>query len=360
MKILSMLAVALSLSASGAAAADNRVVLVTLDGLRWQEVFRGADPVVAEDPTFVEDRKAVKAAYLDPADRKAALTPFLHEVVAKQGVLIGDRDHGSCARVTNDQWFSYPGYNEILTGRPDPAIKSNDPTPNANVTVLEWLNRQPAFKGKVMAFTSWNVFPAIINSARSGVPVDDGMTTPKPRNAFEAALGRMQAQTPRIWPTVRFDVFTHNYALEALKRDKPKVVYISYGETDDFAHEGHYGLTLDAARRTDGFLRELWTTLQADKAYAGKTTLIVTTDHGRGAGVKQGDWKGHGKGLWPNSDETWIAVIGPGVKAGVSKTSECAGADQVAATALTALGVDWRAFDAKAGAPLDIFKAPAN
>ncbi|MDP3852864.1 alkaline phosphatase family protein [Phenylobacterium sp.] len=358
MRILGVLAAAMSLAAANAAAADSRVVLVTLDGLRWQEVFRGAETALAEDPTYVEDRKAVKAAYLDPTDRKAALMPFLHEVVAKQGVLIGDRDNGSCARVTNDQWFSYPGYNEILTGRPDPAIRSNDPTPNANVTVLEWLNRQPGFKGKVAAFTSWNVFPAIINAERSGVPVDAGMTTPKARTSFEAALGRMQTQTPRIWATVRFDVFTHNYALEALKRDKPRMVYISYGETDDFAHEGHYGLTLDAARRTDGFLRELWTALQADKAYGGKTTLIVTTDHGRGAGDKKGDWKSHGKVLWPRSDETWIAVIGPGVKAGLSKTPQCAGADQVAATALTALGLDWKAFDPTAGAPLPIFEDP--
>ncbi len=356
MKILALLGVTLSLIASTAAAKDSRVVLVTLDGLRWQEVFRGAETALAEDPTFVEDRKAVKAAYLDPADRRTALMPFLHEVVARQGVLIGDRDNGSCARVTNDQWFSYPGYNEILTGRADPAIKSNDPTPNANVTVLEWLDAQPGFKGKVAAFTSWNVFTQIINQDRSGVPVDTGMTPPKARGATEAHLARMQSQTPRIWPTVRFDVFTHNYALQALKRDRPRMIYVAYGETDDFAHEGHYGLMLDAARRTDGFLRELWTTLQSDRAYAGKTTLIVTTDHGRGSGLKKGDWKGHGKVLWPRSDETWIAVIGPGVKAGLSRTPDCAGADQVAATALSALGLDWRRFDPKAGAPLPIFE----
>lgn len=355
MKMLGLLGMALSLIASPAAAKDSRVVLVTVDGLRWQEVFRGAETALAEDPTFVEDRKAVKAAYLDPADRKTALMPFLHDVVARQGVLIGDRDAGSCARVTNDQWFSYPGYNEILTGRPDPAIKSNDPTPNANVTVLEWLNRQPGFKGKVAAFTSWNVFTAIINEDRSGVPVDTGMKPPRARGAAEAHLARMQAQTPRIWPTVRFDVFAHNYALQALKRDRPRMVYIAYGETDDFAHEGHYGLMLDAARRTDGFLRELWTTLQADKAYAGRTTLIITTDHGRGSGLKNGDWKGHGRVLWPRSDETWIAVIGPAVKAGLSSTPDCAGADQLAATVLSALGLDWRDFDPKAGPPLPIF-----
>lgn len=355
-KILGVAALALGLLAGSAQAAeDRRVVLVTLDGMRWQEVFRGADPALAVDPAIVEDRPGIKAAFLDTADRKRALMPFLHDVVAAQGVLIGDRDHGSCARVTNDKFFSYPGYNEILTGRPDPRIVSNDPIPNPNVSFLEWLDGRPGYRGKVAAFGSWSVFTAILNAGRSEVPLNAGFMTPKPHGAFEAALGRLQDQSPRLWSTVRFDAFTHNYALEAIRRDRPKVVYIAYGETDDFAHDGQYGHVLEAAHRTDGFLRELWSALQADKAYAGKTTLIITTDHGRGDGSKPNDWKGHGAVIWPASDQTWLAAIGPGVKRGVAKLDDCAGANQVAATALQALGLDWRAFDPQAGAPLALF-----
>ncbi len=62
-------------------------------------------------------------------------------------------------QVTNPHWFSYPGYSEILTGFVEPSITSNDKVPNPNVTVLEWLHRQPAFKEKVAAFGSWDVFP---------------------------------------------------------------------------------------------------------------------------------------------------------------------------------------------------------
>ena len=29
-------------------------------------------------------------------------------------------------RITNGLWFSYPGYNEMLTGAADPRIDSND------------------------------------------------------------------------------------------------------------------------------------------------------------------------------------------------------------------------------------------
>lgn len=336
---------------------DSRLVLVTVDGLSWQELFRGADPARAADKALVEDPAALKAAFVDVPDPARALTPFLHDVVAKQGVLLGDRDHGSCVAVTNDQWFSYPGYNEILTGRADPAIVSNEHGPNKNITILEWLNRRPEFQGKVRAVASWNVFSDILAAERSKLPVNAGWASPASRTPMEATLARLQGQTPRRWAGVRFDVFTHGYALETLKFDKPRVLYVSYGETDDFAHDGLYDQTLIAARRTDGFIAELWAALQADRAYAGKTTLIVTTDHGRGGDAKPGAWRSHGKPLWPGSDQSWIAAIGPGIAPGGAAPKDCLGADQVAATGLQALGLDWTAFDPAAGAPLPIFRA---
>ena len=81
--------------------------------------------------------------------------PFLWSTLAANGTLFGNGDAGNTVRVTNDQLFSYPGYNEILTGQPDPAIDSNAKINNENVTVLEWINRQPGFEGQVAAFGSW-------------------------------------------------------------------------------------------------------------------------------------------------------------------------------------------------------------
>jgi len=353
------LAVALAASllagpAAQAAGADRRLVLVTLDGLPWTEVFRGADPErTTTSAVAVDQRDAIRKAFVDPADRARALMPFLHGVVARQGVLLGDRDHGSCAAVSNDQWFSYPGYNEILTGKPDPAIRSNEHGPNKNVTFLEWLNRRPDFAGRVEAVTSWRAYEDIINAERSGLPVNAGWEDAPTRTPAEAAIADLQADAPRIWPTVRLDGFTQAYALETLKRRKAKVLYVAYGETDDFAHEGHYDQMLWAAQRADRFIGELWAALQSDPAYAGKTTLIVTTDHGRGTNGKDA-WKHHGK-PFAESDQVWIGAIGPGVRAG-AKPEGCASSSQVAATALTALGVDWQAYDPAAGRPLDILK----
>ena len=36
------------------------------------------------------------------------------------------------------------------------------------------MNGRPGFEGRVAAFTSWDVFPYIINEARSGVVVNSG------------------------------------------------------------------------------------------------------------------------------------------------------------------------------------------
>jgi hypothetical protein len=342
-------ALAAVLLAAPAQAAERRVVLVTLDGMPWQEVFRGADPARAADRTFVSELVETRKDFIDPPDRVRALMPFLTGVMAKQGVLLGDRDHGGCMAVANDQWFSYPGYNEMLTGKPDPAIRSNDHGPNRNVTVFEWLNRQPGLKGRVQAFGSWAAFDDILNAKRSGMPVDAGWDA-RPGTQ----LARLQAEVPRLWPVERFDAFTHVLALDALTTARPRALYIAYGDTDEFAHEGRYDQMLWAARRSDAYLAELWKVLQADPAYAGKTTLIVTTDHGRGVGNKD-SWRHHGRGVFPQSNETWLAALGPDVAPGKAPTG-CASTSQVAATLVRALGLDWQAFDRTAAPPLDIFR----
>jgi len=301
------------LSSASSAPADN-VILITLDGLRWEELFTGADPWLLNNERYTEDMENVRARFWrdTPEARREALMPFFWSVIADEGTLWGNRLKGSHADVTNNQVFSYPGYNEILTGFADEAIDSNNKIPNTNETVLEWMNKQPGFEGRVAAFGSWDVFPYIINEERSGVPVNAGFESAVPvgrdLSEKEMWLNELQAQTPSPWTTVRLDVFTHNYALETLKQDRPRLLYISYGETDDFAHDGDYRHYLDAAHRTDAFIRDLWEWVQQDAEYAGRTTFLITTDHGRGA---EDRWIGHGSD-WIGSSAIWAAALGPG------------------------------------------------
>ena len=92
----------------------------------------------------------------------------------KQGQFFGNVNAGSEVKVTNGRNFSYPGYNEILTGIADPKIDSNAKVQNQGDALLEWLNGQDDFRHRVAAFGSWDVFPYIINRWRSRVRVVAG------------------------------------------------------------------------------------------------------------------------------------------------------------------------------------------
>ena len=345
----------------------QNLILVTVDGLRWQEVFRGMDERLLNDSRFTKHPDALRAAFsaADAQQARVKLMPFIWNEMATKGVLLGNRDQASTMQVTNDWHFSFPGYNEILTGKADPAINSNKPNPNPNVTFLEWLQHQPNFRDKVQAFGSWDVFPAIINSERAGFPVNAGFSPAQGKvSAREAFIDQMQQQTPSPWNNVRLDVFTHQYALAAMAEDKPRVLFIAYGETDDFAHDGEFDQYIQAAHRFDGFMRELWARVQSDSRYRDKTVLLITTDHGRGELPLEG-WQHHGSKqamagylsspkMAPfkegviGADHVWLAAMGPGVSA----RGELSGnwfSNQIAATALQLLGFDPVAFNPAAG-----------
>ena len=319
----------------------ENVILVTLDGLRWQELFSGADSALLRNQRYTRDSVRVRNRFwrATAAERRSALMPFMWSTIAQTGRLYGNRALGSMVDVTNPHRFSYPGYNEILTGWADPRIDSNDRRLNPNRTILEWLNGQPAFRGRVAAFGSWDRFAYIINEERSGVPVNDGFEQAGPNpTERERFLNRLQQQTPSPWAEVRLDVFTHNFALEHLRQRRPRLLYIAYGETDDFAHDGRYDFYLDAAHRTDAMLRELWEWVQADAQYRNRTTLIITVDHGRGLGE---EWRSHGADV-RGANEMWIAVIGPGITAQGENMPGQFYQNQVAATIAALLRAEYK------------------
>jgi hypothetical protein len=324
----------------------ENVFIITLDGLRWQELFTGADSTLIVNKSFVKDPVGLNTQFWadTPEARRKLLMPFFWETIAKQGQLYGNRNYGNYVNVSNTMWFSYPGYNEILCGYPDDArIRTNNKILNPNVTVLEYLNRDSRFKGKVAAFGSWDVFPFIINEERSGIPVNAGFEKSEGTeiSTREKFLNELQDQVPSPWATVRLDAFTHHYMIEYLKRKSPKVVFLSYGETDDFAHDGKYDAYLRSARQTDSFIEDLWKWVQGNPAYRDKTTFVITTDHGRGT-VPLDAWKNHANDI-PGADEIWIAVLGPDTPPlGEVKTKTQLFQKQIAKTAAVFLGVQYK------------------
>jgi Type I phosphodiesterase / nucleotide pyrophosphatase len=334
----------------------SHVILVMTDGLRWQEVFRGADERLLVPKRYYDGRsvKELREKYLAATaeERRERLMPFLWKTVVPQGQMYGDRDVHSDASVTNGFNFSYPGYSETLTGHGDPRINSNNNVPNPNVTVLEWLNKQPGLQGQVAAFGAWNVIAGIVNADRCGFTVNAGYDplTMEPMTPRLELLNSMKAETPQVWDGEPFDAPTFYTAMEYITEKKPRVLFLSLGETDDWAHAGNYGEYLNAARRVDSYLERLWTTLQAMPEYRGNTTLIFLTDHGRGSGSK--DWTSHGQKI-PDSKYIFMGFLGPETPALGNRTNVPAVTQsQVAATLARYLGFDWNAEEPKAGMPV--------
>ncbi|SHI44091.1 sulfatase-like hydrolase/transferase [Pseudozobellia thermophila] len=355
-KILVPLFLALTLNLS-TAQEDTKVVLITLDGLRWQELFSGADPLLVAHPEFVHDTTELKEKFwrATAKERRETLMPFLWKEVSKIGQLHGNRSLGSQVDLTNKMWFSYPGYNEILTGSPDDArIDSNKKIDNPNTTILETANSDARYKGKVAAFGSWDVFPYIINEGRSGVPVNAGFEIAQGKDLTERErfLNELQPKIPSPWGTVRLDAFTHHYALEHMKKAHPRLVYIAYGETDDFAHDGEYDAYLKSAHNTDAMIKELWTYTQQDPFYKGNTLFIITTDHGRGTNPLE-TWKSHGDEI-EGAGSVWLVCFGKGVApTGEAKQREQLFSNQIAPTILKALDLPVDTTKLK-GQPLNI------
>ncbi len=323
----------------------ENIILVTLDGLRWQELFTGAEARLLQDKKFVDDTAGTYKRYWreTPEQRRDFLIPFFWNVIAKQGQLYGNRNFNNKVNTANKMWFSYPGYNEILAGFADDArVNSNDPIDNPNQTVLEFLNKRKEFQGKIAAFSSWETFPWIINTKRSGIPVNAGfqksITNPTER---ESLLNELMVQLPNESGSTRPDAFTFQYAFEYLKKNKPRVLFISFDETDHFAHEGEYDRYLASVQYTDEFMKILWTWIQSQPAYKDKTTLIITTDHGRGD-INPDDWRHHGAKM-PNADQIWFAFLGPDTPAlGEVKANQQLYQSQVASTLSTLLGIEYK------------------
>jgi hypothetical protein len=325
-----------------AAVRAQNVIVVTLDGLRWQEFFGGAERALfGKDADKADPPTAVKRFWRDtPEARRAALMPFMWEVVARSGQVFGDPSKNSLCHVTNGLWFSYPGYAELLSGVADPRVDSNNKVNNPNVTVLEWLNGRPGFQGRVAAFGAWDVLPFILATERSKLPVGDGYPpVPSPKTDRERAINDMAADLPPIWEGAPLDAPIMHAAFECLRTRKPRVLYVLLGETDEWAHEPRYDLYLDAAWRGDRFIRRLWEMTQSMPEYKGRTALVVAVDHGRGATTR--DWTDHGRKV-PAAERTWVAVMGPdtpalGVRENVTVTTS-----QIAATIAALAGEDYR------------------
>lgn len=361
--IVASLAAAAGWPAAGEEPARPNVVLITLDGVRTEEVFGGLDETILQsvtrDGTITETDAFKRFAAGTPAERRRKLLPFFWgTLMERHGGIAGNRALGSTALVRNSMRFSYPGYAELLTGAArDRTIDSNDNRRNPHPTVLEIVRRELKLKPtEVATFGSWETFRWIAESQEGATTVNAGPHAYEHPDPVVAGLSAFQFEAVSPWKGVRVDAFTMRFARAHLERFTPRLLYVALDETDDWSHDRKYELVLDRLHRFDAALGDLWTWLQAHPRYRDQTTLIVTTDHGRGHTPK--DWSSHGKDT-EGAQVIWIACAGRGVtRRGEWRDAAPVYQAQVAATVAASLGVDFRTHVPEADAPIPACVTP--
>jgi hypothetical protein len=244
---------------------QGRVVIVTIDGVRWQEIFQGSDPARTNEP---------------PLDARS-MTPNLHRLGERQGAFIGAPDHGTIS-ATGPNYVSLPGYNEILGGRA-PRCQDNKCT---RTPLPSLLDEARAAGAKVAAFSSWETIALAASSAPGG---------------FKLSCGRNHDDAIDPWPgegDYRPDHLTIDLALAYYEKERPDVFFLGLGDTDEHAHHGNYPQYVQALRRADDVVGRLVNLIDEN------TTIVVTADHGRAESFNH-----HGGMV--EAGRVWLAAAGP-------------------------------------------------
>ena len=347
------LTVATALAPSLALAAQRKtkhIILFTSDGVRWQDLFTGIDPLLrTEKSAGMGSGSAGLSNRLwkpTPEERRSALMPFFWNTLVPRGVLLGNLNRGCSMQVSNRYRVSYPGYSEILTGRAqDDAIQGNEPMQNPTPSFLQFLKeRSKLTPEQVAVFASWNVFHSIAESRPGDIFINAGYEgCPLPGNSAKVALlNRLQTEARFLDLSSRHDAFTFGLAMEYLAGVRPEHMFISFDETDDWAHNHRYDQVLESLQYFDHALKTLWSYIQDSPKYRDRTTLVVTADHGRGSTLS--DWPDHGPKV-PGDEQIWAAFIGPDTPArGELSNRPVRYQRDIAPTILELLGIEGGAY----------------
>ena len=234
----------------------QNVILVTLDGVRAQEIFAGLDETIAvhDQQQVYSDMEAMRKRYggETPESRRNALLPVFWKQLAPQGVVLGNARYDNHVLVQNKALWSTPGYTEIMTGRPRPEVIDNENQRYDHKTALELARTGLELDGsQVVQFGSWEGFKFAAASrddaflmvgAYDSVPAQ--LSSPEIDN-----LNNLRRQVMGLWEEGSNDVLTFRMALSYLQAHPPRVMWLALVNSDDWAHADRYDRYLEYLHR---------------------------------------------------------------------------------------------------------------
>jgi hypothetical protein len=275
------------------------VVLVTIDGARWEDVLPEAD---------------------DAAD---GMMPSLRRLVRERGVALGGPGCDHDVRASGPNFVSLPGYLEMFTGRPSKCT-SNACGRVSTATVLDEAREAAHRLGDVAVFASWSKYGSAVSHDPGAIVLSAGarvtpLVAAREDDTLKSLLdgGAAHSGYPG-WGDYRPDVHTARAALRYLETVNPRVLVVGLGDSDEQAHRGNVAGYRRALRSADGFIDELDRVLTRMGDVGRQTAVVVTTDHGRARGLRS-----HGA-AFPESQRVFVAAFGAGI---AHRGEACAGED---------------------------------
>jgi len=274
-----------------------QVVIVTLDGTRFQEVFSGVDAELARE-------QRLPSSSVVTAEQ---LMPRLHGLMTS-GAALGAPGLGAGISASGPDFVSLPGYSEIFSGRRVTDCLNNSCSGVGAPSVVDQLVQQ---RRTAAIISSWPDIARVasqsngvfVSTGRHGAPLHD-------HDPAEAALRALIERSDGPWPghdDFRRDRSTAELALAYLDAKSPSFLFVGFGETDEFAHQGNYAGYLGALREADRYIGELADALALRARRGARTALFVTADHGRAANFRE-----HGAG-YPESARVWLVAAGSAI-----------------------------------------------
>lgn len=290
----------------------TRVVVVAIDGVRWQDVFGGTDAALLKS-SGMRAGEAATAEELVPNIR----------ALARNGVAFGDRAHPFS--VSGPNFVSLPGYTEMLTGRPS-ACQENDCDVERKRTLADDIRDLPGVETRDVAIiTSWERIDAVASIDPSRISVSAGRTHGATRAVFESdpqlAAIMHSGEHADAFPghdDYRPDRETAALATAYFERERPRFMFVALGDTDEFGHEKNYRAYVGALRRADQMVGELVRTAHSWGPEGDDVVFVVTTDHGR-----CDNFKDHGRDC-AESSRSWLVASGGPIEAGAQASGMAA------------------------------------
>jgi hypothetical protein len=288
-----------------AVAPSTVVILVVLDGIRWQDIFQGPDLSIAR-----------RQWMLGKLPKPAQMMPVIYRRLFSEGVAIGGK--GAAFSASGPVFVSLPGYMEIMTGHPQKGCTTNGCDPIAEPTIADEVRASPGtLPEEVAVISSWEQIDRAAAQDTSRIVVSAGrhggknraMIRDKLSEAARRTYDEGEASVP--YPggyDYRPDRFTAPVALSYLAQARPRFLFIGLGDGDEYGHGNDYARYLDSLRFADAFFGDLFKQLDEMGDYGKGATVLVTADHGRAK-----DFKNHGKA--PESARSWLLAAGSGIAA---------------------------------------------